>query len=55
MRVALVGCGKAGKALLDELRINPIVESLKVYDPKFDKVQSEYISQLKKTFHFIKV
>jgi predicted dehydrogenase len=44
MRVALVGCGKAGKALLDELRINPIVESIKVYDPKFDKVQSEYIS-----------
>jgi predicted dehydrogenase len=44
MRVALVGCGKAGKALLDELRMNPIVESIKVYDPKFDKVQSEYIS-----------
>jgi predicted dehydrogenase len=44
MRVALVGCGKAGKALLDELSINPIVESIKVYDPKFDKVQNEYNS-----------
>lgn len=44
MRVALVGCGKAGKALLDELTINPLVESIKVYDPKFDKVQNEYKS-----------
>jgi predicted dehydrogenase len=44
MRVALVGCGKAGKALLDELSINPIVESIKVYDPEFDKVQNEYNS-----------
>ena len=38
MRVALVGCGKAGKALLDELRINPIVESIKVYDPNGTEV-----------------
>lgn len=42
MKVALVGCGKAGKALLDELIINPIVESIKVYDPKFEKIQNEY-------------
>lgn len=47
MRVALVGFGKAGKALLDELTINPIVESIKIYDPKFGKVHNEYISTQK--------
>ena len=35
MKVALVGCGKAGKALLNELIVNPIVESIKVYDTEF--------------------
>lgn len=47
MKVALVGCGKAGKALLNELSINPIVESIKVFDPKFDKAQNEYNSSEK--------
>ena len=44
MKVALVGCGKAGKALLNELIVNPIVESIKVYDPEFEKIQNEYNS-----------
>ena len=44
MKCALVGCGKAGKALLNELIANPIVESIKVYDPEFEKIQNEYNS-----------
>lgn len=41
MKVALVGCGKAGKALLNELIVNPIVASIRVYDPEFEKIQNE--------------
>jgi predicted dehydrogenase len=42
MNVALVGCGKAGKALLAELIVNPTVQFIKVYDPEFESIQNEY-------------
>ena len=42
MKVALVGCGKAGEALLKELIVNPIVETIKVYDPEIEIIQNEY-------------
>jgi len=42
MKVALIGCGKAGQALLDELLINPKIKSIQVYDPEFEKIKKSY-------------
>ena len=36
MNIALIGYGKAGQALFEELDINQYVESIHVYDPAFD-------------------
>jgi predicted dehydrogenase len=38
MNVALIGYGKAGQALFEELSINQYVESIHVYDPAFDSI-----------------
>jgi len=42
MKVALIGCGKAGQALLDELLINPKIKSIQVYDPEYEKIRNSY-------------
>jgi predicted dehydrogenase len=38
MNIALIGYGKAGQALFEELDINQYVESIHVYDPAFDSI-----------------
>jgi predicted dehydrogenase len=40
MKSALFGCGKAGRALLDDLLLNPKIESIHVYDPNFHQIKS---------------
>lgn len=47
MNVALIGYGKAGQALFEELDINKYVESIHVYDPAFDSIIAPTISRNK--------
>jgi len=45
MNVALIGYGKAGQTLFEELDINQYVESIHVYDPAFDSTITPVISR----------
>jgi predicted dehydrogenase len=47
MNVALIGYGKAGQALFEELEINQYVKSIHVYDPAFDSIITPTISRNK--------
>ena len=52
MNVALIGYGKAGQALFEELNINHYVESIHVYDPVFNSINAPVMSRNEKlVFH----
>ena len=42
MKAALVGCGKAGQSLLEELVANNNVSKIEVFDPDITKVSNLY-------------
>jgi predicted dehydrogenase len=44
MNVALLGCGKAGRVMLDELMKNPLIQSVQIYDPEFNDIKGDYIT-----------
>jgi predicted dehydrogenase len=50
MKAALIGCGKAGLALLDDLLLNPKIKSIQVYDPNFHQIKSLYSMNSKVVF-----
>jgi hypothetical protein len=50
MKAVLIGCGKAGRALLDEMLLNPQIESIQVYDPDFHQIKSFYSLDSKVVF-----
>lgn len=52
MKVALIGYGKAGQALFEELNVNEHVESIHIYDPAIKSTTSPLIPIKKNiTFH----
>ena len=42
MKTALIGCGKAGQSLLEELVANNNISKIEVFDPDITKVSNLY-------------
>jgi len=52
MKVALLGFGKAGQALFEELNQNPYIENISVYDPDFTVPKASTLDNLPKIVFF---